>query len=60
MAIAVGNVQSLSDSGYGFTIKATNRPTFMVLSYETEAEAEEGRAHALKAVENAKSAHLPV
>ncbi len=26
MAIAVGNVQSLSDSGYGFTIKATNEP----------------------------------
>jgi hypothetical protein len=60
MAIAVGNVQSVSESGYGFTIRATNRPAFMVLSYETQAEAEEGREHALKAVAKAKSAYLAV
>jgi hypothetical protein len=59
MAVAVGNVQPVSEGGYGFTIRATNRPTFVLLSYETEAEAKEGRAHALKAVEKATSAVLP-
>jgi hypothetical protein len=35
MAVAVGDVQPLNDGGYGFTIKATNRPTFMVLDLVT-------------------------
>jgi hypothetical protein len=60
MAIAVGNVQSVSEGGYCFTIRATNRPAFMVLSYGTQAEAEEGREHVLKAVAKAKSAYLAV
>ncbi|OLB75601.1 MAG: hypothetical protein AUI16_11330 [Alphaproteobacteria bacterium 13_2_20CM_2_64_7] len=57
MAVEVDKVQQVND-GYGFNIKA-NRYRWMTLIYETEAEAQEGRAHALKAVEKATSAVLP-
>jgi hypothetical protein len=57
MAVAVDKVQQV-EGGYGFNIMAT-RYRWMTLVYETEAEAKEGRAHALKAVEKATSAVLP-
>jgi hypothetical protein len=64
MAVEVGQVTQYQEGGHGFSIKATPAPgkaaRWLHLIYETEADAKEGRTHAVKAVEKARAAQLPI